>query len=140
MPEGAEGDVIVLPASGLRIVFVGGPGADLSPDEIVLPILVELAQDGPVPAVAVEPSIEPSSDGEDPPPSLVVDIREDDDLAHRVSTVDDLDRVSGVIATVLAVVDADADPGPPVVGHYGLGDGTRLLPPPPESSEASEGG
>jgi Copper transport outer membrane protein, MctB len=135
MPEGADGDVIVLPASGLRVVFVGGPAAELSPEQIVVPILIELASDGPVPAVAVEPSIEPSSDGEDPPPSLVVDIREDDDLSNRVSTVDDLDRVSGVIATVLAVVDADPDPGPPVVGHYGLGDGTRLLPPPPEASE-----
>ena len=135
MPEGSDGDVIVLPASGLRVVFVGGPGADLSPDQIVLPILIELASDGPVPAVAVEPSIEASSDGEDPPPSLVVDIREDDDLSHRISTVDNLDRVSGVIATVLAVKDADADPGPPVVGHYGLGDGTRLLPPSPEASE-----
>jgi copper transport outer membrane protein MctB len=135
MPEGADGDVIVLPTSGLRVVFVGGPGAELSPEQIVVPILIELASDGPVPAVAVEPSIEPSSDGEDPPPSLVVDIREDDDLSERVSTVDNLDRVSGVIATVLAVVDADPDPGPPVVGHYGLGDGTRLLPPPPEASE-----
>jgi hypothetical protein len=135
MPEGADGDVIVLPASGLRVVFVGGPGADLSPEQIVLPILVELAQDGPVPAIAVEPSIEASSDGEDPVPSLVVDVREDDDLSQRVSTVDDLDRVSGVVATVLAVSDADADPGPPVVGHYGLGDGTRLLPPVPENPE-----
>jgi hypothetical protein len=135
MPEGVDEDVIVLPASGLRVVFVGGPGAELSPEQIVVPILIELASDGPVPAVAVEPSIEPSRDGEDPPPSLVVDIREDDDLSNRVSTVDDLDRVSGVIATVLAVVDADADPGPPVVGHYGLGDGTRLLPPAPEAPE-----
>jgi Copper transport outer membrane protein, MctB len=135
MPEGVDEDVIVLPASGLRVVFVGGPGAELSPEQIVVPILIELASDGPVPAVAVEPSIEPSRDGEDPPPSLVVDIREDDDLSNRVSTVDDLDRVSGVVATVLAVVDADADPGPPVVGHYGLGDGTRLLPPAPEAAE-----
>src|SRR5918997_1810971 len=32
MPEGVDEDVIVLPTSGLRVVFVGGPGAELSPE------------------------------------------------------------------------------------------------------------
>jgi hypothetical protein len=133
LPEGADGDVIVLPASGLRIVVVGGPGADVAPQDIVLPTLIDLAMDGPVPAVAVEPSIVEATDGEDrgPDPSLVVDIREDDDLSARVSTVDDVDRVSGLVATVLAVV--DAEPGSPRIGHYGMGDGARLLPPPEDA-------
>jgi Copper transport outer membrane protein, MctB len=131
LPEGAEGDVIVLPESGLRVVVVGGPGAEVAPNEIVVPILIDLAADGPMPAVATEPSIVESENGQDEPvPSLVVEIREDDDLSQRVSTVDDLDRVSGLMATVLALV--DAEPGSPRIGHYGLGDGTRLLPPAPE--------
>ena len=63
-----------------------------------------------------------------PPPMLVSSVRDDDQLVARLSTVDDLDRVSGRIATVLATV--DAVPGSPVVGHYGMGDGAdRLLPP-----------
>lgn len=132
LPEDADGDVIVLPASGLRMVFVGGPEADVPPEQAVLPILIELAEGGPVPVVAAEPSIDETRDEDEPAPNLVVDIREDDDLSERVSTVDDLDRVSGLIATVLAVADADADPGPPTIGHYGLGDGTRLLPAAPE--------
>ena len=133
LPEGADGDVIVLPESGLRIVVVGGPGADVPPQDIVLPTLIDLAMDGPVPAVAVEPSIIEATEGEErePEPSLVVDIREDDDLSARVSTVDDIDRVSGLVAAVLAVV--DAEPGAPRIGHYGMGDGARLLPPPEDA-------
>lgn len=135
LPEGADGDVIVLPAAGLRMVFVGGPEADVPPEQVVLPILIELASDGPVPAVAVEPMIDETADNDEPAPNLVVDIREDDDLSDRISTVDDLDRVSGLVSTVLAVVDADADPGPPRVGHYGLGDGAQVIPPVPEDRE-----
>lgn len=135
LPEGADGDVMVLPESGLRVVVVGGPGSEVVPDEIVLPVLIDLAESGPVPAVAVEPSlVRPGQDDDDQPgPSLVVEIREDDDLSRRVSTVDNLDRVSGPIATVLAV--ADARPEDPRIGHYGLGDGARLLPPPEEGAQ-----
>jgi Copper transport outer membrane protein, MctB len=132
LPDGSDGDVVALPAAGLRIVVVDGPGASLPPGDIVLPVLADLSSGGPVPVVATQPTPTPdedeSADGDPPPPPLVAEMRDNDDLAARMSTVDDLDRVSGRIATLLATV--DAVPGAPVVGHYGTGDGAdRLLPP-----------
>jgi hypothetical protein len=127
-PEGAEDDLVRLPAENLRIVIVSGPGAGVRPSQVLVPLLFDFASEGPIPVVAVEPSLEPV-EGEDAeaPESLVVTVREDEDLRQRVSTVDDLDRAAGTVATVLATV--DADPASPVIGHYGLGDGTDLLPP-----------
>jgi Copper transport outer membrane protein, MctB len=58
-------------------------------------------------------------------------VRTDDDLATRVTTVDDLDLVAGRVATVLSLQDLVAG----VVGHYGYGDGaTSPLPPRPDGS------
>lgn len=130
--EDDSGDVIRLPASGLRIVVVSGPGAAVAPDAVLEPVLSELTSDGPMPVVATQPSSDPEAeeDGDEAPASLVEMIRDDEDLAERVSTVDALDRVSGTVAMVLATV--DARPGEPLIGHYGPSDATRLLPPPEE--------
>ena len=128
LPEGAEGDVVRLPASGLRIVVVDGPGAQVPASQVLQPTLTELTVEGPAPVVAVQPEAVPDDQPDDAPPLLVRIIRDDDTLAERVSTVDDIDRVSGRVATVLAAV--DAVPGNPVIGHYGTGDGaSRLIPP-----------
>ena len=128
LPEGAEGDVVELPASGLRIVLVDGPGAQVPASQVLQPMLTELTVEGPAPVVAVAPEELPDDQAEDPPPVLVRIIRDDDTLAERLSTVDDIDRVSGRAATVLATV--DATPGSPIIGHYGTGDGaSRLVPP-----------
>jgi hypothetical protein len=132
LPDGTDGDVVALPTAGLRIVVVDGPGASLAPGDVVLPVLTDLSTGGPVPVVATQPTPTPeedqAADGDPPPRTLVASVRDNDDLVARMSTVDDLDRVSGRIATLLATV--DAVPGAPVVGHYGIGDGAdRLLPP-----------
>jgi len=134
MPDGADGDTVQLPTAGLRVVVVDGPGAQVAPDQIVEPLLSRLAEDGPVPVVAVQPLPEPEDEqakNEEPPPTpLVEDIRDDGKLKDRLSTVDDFDRVAGHAALVLAAV--DARPGTPEVGHYGATDGAdRLLPPAP---------
>jgi hypothetical protein len=129
VPDG-EGDVVRLPASGLRIVVVSGPDASVPLGDALMPVLSDLTSDDqPAPVVAVEPSRVPDEqvDGDDPPERLVDVIRDDGDLSQYVSTVDDLDRVSGRVATVLALV--DAQPGAPRIGHYGTEDGTELLPP-----------
>jgi hypothetical protein len=132
--DGAQQDVVQLPSSGLRVVVVDGPGATVAPDELLQPMLGKLSSDVAVPVVVVQPSAVPDADGggdgKDAPAPLVVAIRGDDTLKERLSTVDDLDRVSGGVATILAAV--DARPGAPVVGHYGSADGaSRLLPPVP---------
>jgi hypothetical protein len=130
VPEG-DGDVVRLPASGLRVVVVSGPDASVPLGDALMPVLTDLTSDGqPAPVVAVEPSRVPEdqSDSDEPPAERLVDaIRDDGDLSQYVSTVDDLDRVSGRVATVLALV--DAQPGAPRIGHYGTEDGTELLPP-----------
>jgi Copper transport outer membrane protein, MctB len=132
MPDGADGDIVQLPTAGLRVVVVDGPGAQVAPDQIVEPLLSRLAEDGPVPVVAVQPlpvpEDEPAKDEEPPATPLVEQIRDDGKLKDRLSTVDDLDRVAGHAALVLAA--ADARPGTPEIGHYGATDGAdRLLPP-----------
>jgi hypothetical protein len=129
LPEGAEGDVVRLPASGLRIVVVDGPDAALPAGAVVVPVLTDMTTDGPMPVVATEPTPATGNDvDEATQPQLVAAVRDDDALSQRLSTVDDLDRVSGRVATVLALV--DAVPGGPTIGHYGAGDGAdRLLPP-----------
>jgi hypothetical protein len=130
LPEGG-GDVVRLPASGLRIVVVSGPDASVPLGDALMPVLTDLTSEGqPAPVVAVEPSRVPEDevDGDAPPAERLVDvIRDDGDLSKYVSTVDDLDRVAGRVATVLALV--DAQPGAPRIGHYGTEDGTELLPP-----------
>jgi hypothetical protein len=81
-----------------------------------------------MPVVATQPTVE-TGDDVDPAtqPQLVPALRDDDTLRQRISGVDDLDRVAGRVATVLATV--DAVPGAPVIGQYGTGDGAdRLLP------------
>jgi hypothetical protein len=137
VPDGG-GDVVRLPASGLRIVVVSGPGTSLSLGDALMPVLTDLTSgDRPTPVVAVEPSAVPDDQADDEAAEerLVDAIRDDDGLSRSVSTVDDLDRVSGRVATVLALV--DAQPGAERVGHYGTEDGAQLLPPDPDAEDGS---
>ncbi|HMG43337.1 MAG TPA: copper transporter [Acidimicrobiales bacterium] len=133
LAEGDDSEVVTLPTSGLRVVTVTGEGAVLTGDQVVLPMLSGLAAEGPVPVVLAETPVVPDDDPEtdDEGDPLVAQIRADGTLGDRISTVDDVDRVSGRIATMLAL--DDAVPSAPVVGHYGLRpDADRLLPAPPE--------
>jgi hypothetical protein len=112
------------PGRGAGIVLVVGNGGAVDPALVTLPAAKALhaaevptvvasvwteVSDGPVRADAVQP------------------IR-DDDLATSVSTVDDLDLVEGPTTVVLALSDLFLTP--PVVGHYGYGDGVTPLPDP----------
>ena len=127
-----------LPASGLRIVVVSGPDASVPLGDALMPMLTDLTSDDqPAPVVAVEPSRVPEdqTDGDEPAERLVDIIRDDGNLSKYVSTVDNLDRVSGRVATILALV--DAQPGAPGIGHYGTEDGTELLPPVPDPEDGS---
>ena len=135
LPEDSDEDVVLLPANGLRVVVVNGQGAAVAPEDVLLPLLTDLTSAGPVPAVVSAPT-PTESDNDDPlPPGsvdpLVAAVRGDDTLKKRVATVDDLERVAGRVATVLALHDATTGAA---AGHYGLGDGAqRVLPAVPES-------
>jgi len=127
MPEGSDDEVIRLPANGLRISVVTGDGAVIPDEDVLQPTLEALAADGPVPVVVSETPVEAEDSNADPTEPLVTAIRQDGDLRTRISTVDDMDRVSGRVATVLAL--DDAKPGAPVIGQYGMRvDASRLLP------------
>lgn len=105
------------------VVIGGGDGApSMEMDAFLLPLL--RAYGASRPSVAVQ-----ASDSEYP---FVPLARADDALAERVSTVDDLERVTGQLAIVLAVADL-AEGAPP--GHYGL-EGDSALPPVRELPEA----
>jgi hypothetical protein len=128
MPEGVDGDVVLLPPSGLRIVVVDGPDAAIPASQVLQPVLSDLTEDGAVSVVAVEPEVRREDQTEDAPPLLVSLVRGDDQLKESLSTVDNLNRLSGRVAMVLATV--DAAPGSPIIGHYGSGDGASdWLPP-----------
>jgi hypothetical protein len=133
LPDGAEGDVVQLPESGVRVVVVDGPEAALPASDVLVPMLADLTADGPAPVVATQPTVITGDEvDEATQPRLVPLIRDDDTLNERVSTVDNLDQVSGRVSTLVATV--DAVPGEPVVGRYGIGDGADdRLPPAPES-------
>jgi hypothetical protein len=132
LPEGDDSDVVRLPGSRLRVVMVDAPDAAVAAGDLVIPVLRELTADGPMPVVATQPSVPAGDDvDEAAQPELVGAVRDDDTLRDRVSTVDNLERVPGAVATVLAT--ADATPGDPAIGRYGSGEGAdRLLPPPAE--------
>jgi hypothetical protein len=131
LPEGVDGDLVSLPPSDLRIVVVDGPDASVAAGDVILPVLRDLTSDGAMPVVATQPTVVTGDDvDESTQPKLVGEVRDDDTLDERLSTVDNLDRVSGRVATVLATV--DAVPGDPTIGRYGSGDGADgLLPSPP---------
>jgi hypothetical protein len=71
----------------------------------------------------------PAGTNEDSAPTLVAQVREDEALSGRLSSVDDIDSFAGRVAAVLALADLGAGRS----GHYGTGPGAqRLLPAPAE--------
>jgi hypothetical protein len=127
MPKNVKGDNVQLPISGLRVVVITGQGAAVPDNEVLYPMLQRMASDGPVPVVVSQTPLISDDANAAPTEPLVTALRHDGNLKGRITTVDDLDRVSGRIATVLAL--QDATPGSPTVGHFGLrDDAQRLLP------------
>lgn len=128
MPEGAEEDLVLLPPGGVRVLLVTDSEADV-PDSFMLDVLTSVASDGRVPVVVPSSFTLPQDGDEEATPTLATRVRSDEVLAARISTVDNLDRAPGKLATVLAL--QAAAPGDPSVGHYGQGDGAEALLPPP---------
>lgn len=118
-----ESGVGALAGVGEQVVLVSGPDSQLGP-ELTVAMGRGLVRAG-VPAVVAE-AWQQSDDG--PARGTVAAlVRDQDDLADAVSTVDDLDLVQGRVATTLALADLRSG----VRGHYGYGDGAdRPLPEP----------
>lgn len=139
--EAPEGFVVV-PAAGLRLVVVAGGGSVLGDGDLLDALVERVAADvvegqpGPV-VVAAQRGPEPGADlpdGTDPDAERVAfvgPLRDSDTLRGRLSTVDHLERFSGLLATVLAVEHGGAGQR----GHYGVGPGAQGLVPPPLTPE-----
>jgi hypothetical protein len=129
VPDGSESDVVQLPSAGLRVVVVSGPGATVPREAVLLPTLTDLVSDGAAPVVvtATTPTDEDDPANVDGVDALVAAVRDGDDLSERISTVDDLELVSGRLAAMLAL--QAADPDEPEIGQYGLGSGAQELMP-----------
>ncbi|MGH9182269.1 MAG: copper transporter [Acidimicrobiales bacterium] len=126
-PEGAPEDLGGLAGPGTRIALVSSSTAVVDDGVLAEPLARALvrAADGAPPArlLAAEASEPPNG----APPGLVTALRDDDELARSLSTVDDVDDFAGRLAAVLAILDL----GDGRVGHYGTGPGAQRLIPAP---------
>jgi hypothetical protein len=104
------------PGPGARVLLVGGTDANLRSDATVAPLARALRRGG-TPLVVGE--VYREEDGGPERGAYVASIRDDDELATTVSTVDDLDFVQGRVAAILALSDLASG----AVGHYGYGAG-----------------
>lgn len=126
--EGAAEDVVPITA-GTRLVLVSGPSASVPAIDLAAPLVEELlVERSALPNVALL-AAEDRAPLDAPGATFIELVRAEDDLAGRLSTVDNLSDFAGRLAVVLAV----GDLGEGRVGHYGRFTGAqRLLPAPPE--------
>jgi hypothetical protein len=128
-PEGTPDDVGPVLTPGTRLVYVSGATADVPVDLVAVPFAELLLLDRPGVAPVAVLAAEDRPATEDPEAEFVVALRQDNDVARRLSTVDNIGDFAGRLAAVLAIVDLSEGR----VGHYGRGPGAqRLLPAPPE--------
>jgi hypothetical protein len=121
----AVGDSTIadFPGSNAGIALVVGNGGSLDPAVVAVPVATALhAADVPTVVASVWKEVTDGPARAD----AVQPIRDSNTLAPTVSTVDDLDLVEGPATAVLAM--ADLFLTPPVVGHYGYGPHTTVLP------------
>ena len=128
-PEGQlDDDPILTP--GTRLVLVSGAAASVPVDEVAVPFTKLLMVDRPgVPSVALLAAEDRPAGEREGEPEFTVALRQDDEVAGKISTVDNIGDFAGRLASVLAIVDLGAGR----LGQYGRGPGAqRLLPAPPE--------
>jgi hypothetical protein len=110
-----DSELTDLPEFNARALLVDGPDAEIPPNDVVVRGAMALLR-AQFPLVVAEVY----ADREDGPDrgERVAPIRDDDELADDVSTVDDLDLEQGRITVVLVLSDPDT------IGHYGYGIGS----------------
>ena len=128
--EGGAGTALLTPPPGTHVVVLWSADAEVSTDDVALPLVRALAAQPGTPLVVAEPTPPEEDDPDDERPrTLVAAIRAEEALERAVSTVDNLDTFQGRLAAVLAVeLEGRGDHG-----HLGTADGAqRLLPAPAE--------
>jgi hypothetical protein len=125
-PAGRSADVAVLPAPGTRFLVVSAANAEVPNEQLAVPLAVQLARETGSRVLAAEPGRDPVAPGEPAQRALFVgQLRQDDQAAALLSTVDNLEDFRGRFAVVYALRDLAAGK----VGHFGVGPrATRLVP------------
>ena len=141
-PAQAPSTFAVVPEAGLRLVVVSGTSAVLPDDDFLVPLVdrvtedvtpesgapvVVAAQRGPDDGVEATEGFDPAAERV----SFVGPLRTAEALRDRLSTVDDIERFTGLVAVVLALEHGAAGQ----YGHYGVGEGAQSLLPPEPSPE-----
>jgi hypothetical protein len=123
---GFDDDDPLLAETGYRFVYVGAPDASDRDNDVLLRLLPGEDAGEPLPVVVVTSTQEPPGEDEEATPTIVTSVRDDDALAARYTTVDDVETFSGMAATVFSL----ADLGTVAPGHYGQADGASAVLPP----------
>lgn len=118
-----------VPRPGSVVVVVEAADADVPADELGLPLTVRLVERG-LPVLATQPLPAGTEPGEEERPRpYITAVRATDDVAGRLSTVDNVDDYRGRVAAVFAVADLKRGR----FGHYGVTHGAQRLVPEPVS-------
>ncbi len=107
----------VLAAPGHRYVIVSGAGAEVSDGVFFRPLLRAMTEDGPAPVVVASAAV--GEEAEESRDAVVGPLLSEDVVAARITTVDDLESLSGLMAVMLGLDDLGRDRR----GHYGVGPG-----------------
>jgi hypothetical protein len=130
-PDPTRGGVTIeaVPRPGTVVVVVHGADPDVPVAELGLPLTVRLVERG-MPVLATQPLPPETRPGErERPAPYVTAVRAADDVAGRLSTVDNVDDYRGRVAAVFAVADLRRGR----FGHYGVAHGAQRLVPEPVS-------
>jgi hypothetical protein len=126
--EGDNVDLTTYPRGPSRALIVTGTDSTFAGSEFTVE-LARAAGAAPMPTVVGEVFVQQTGENAPDRGDAVAGIRNDDELASVLTTIDDLDLVQGRVATVLALQDL----GVGTIGHYGYGNGaTSSLPPQPQ--------
>lgn len=107
----------VLATPGHRYVIVSGAGAEVSDGDFFRPLLRAMTEDGPAPVVVASAAVGEGAEADRD--AVVGPLLAEDVIAARVTTVDDLESLSGLMAVMLGLDDLGRDRR----GHYGVGPG-----------------
>jgi Copper transport outer membrane protein, MctB len=113
----------LLNGNGYRYLVVTGPSPDVPDSAFLLPLVREIAADRPAQVVVAA-----AATGDDAETEREVTLQpylEDDAVAERISTVDNLEDLNGIAAVMMSLTDLGVDRR----GHYGYGEGRTQLPP-----------
>ena len=123
-PDGGSSSDLILTTHKYDYVVVSGPTPDVPNEQFLYPLLQKMAATGPTTVVAASAATGNQADANRT--AFVGPIRKDPTMSGRISTVDDLERFSGLAALAFSLRDL-----PKRHGDYGFGAGADSLFPNP---------